>query len=274
MFKFFKYRLIKYLEKIPYVQVFIYNNLQYFKFLFPHDKDYYALNQLFNKNEKRTFLDVGGNNGLSTIGFRELGFKKNKIIIFEPDKFLYKKYLLKIKKNYKNTDIYNFGLSNKNEQKFLFQAYYKNTFLHFNNSFDLKYIRQKIKDNYPDKYKDFLYKKKKFKLKKFDNLKLSQNICFIKIDVEGFDHLVLNGMKKLIISKKPIILMEFNYSNFQKIFDYLKSYYFCYLYMFDENIFLKLKNDQIKKMYKKKSLDTKYTKNSFNVFFVPKEIKF
>lgn len=274
MFKFFKYRLIKYLEKIPYVQVFIYNNLQYFKFLFPHDKDYYALNQLFNKNEKRTFLDVGGNNGLSTIGFRELGFKKNKIIIFEPDKFLYKKYLFKIKKNYKNTDIYNFGLSNKNEQKFLFQAYYKNTFLHFNNSFDLKYIRQKIKDNYPDKYKDFLYKKKKFKLKKFDDLKLSQNICFIKIDVEGFDHLVLNGMKKLIISKKPIILMEFNYSNFQKIFDYLKSYYFCYLYMFDENIFLKLKNDQIKKMYKKKSLDTKYTKNSFNVFFVPKEIKF
>ena len=42
--------------------------------------------------------------------------------------------------------------------------------------------------------------------------------------------------------------------------------------MFDKNIFLKLKNNQIK-MYKK-SLDTKYTKNSFNVFFIPKEIKF
>ena len=81
-------------------------------------------------------------------------------------------------------------------------------------------------------------------------------------------------MKKLIISKKPTILVEFNYSNFQKIYNYLKSYYFCYLYMFDKNIFLKLKNNQIKKMYKKKSLDTKYTKNSFNVFFIPKEIKF
>ena len=28
----------------------------------------------------RDFIDVGGNIGLSTIGFRELGFKNNKII--------------------------------------------------------------------------------------------------------------------------------------------------------------------------------------------------
>ena len=30
-------------------------------------------------------LDIGGNIGLSTIGFRSLGFKKNKIFIFEPN---------------------------------------------------------------------------------------------------------------------------------------------------------------------------------------------
>ena len=77
-----KHRLIKIIEKIPLLQVFVYNNLQYFKFLFPHDKDYYALRLLFKKNEKRTFLDIGGNIGLSTIGFRELGFLNNKIIMF------------------------------------------------------------------------------------------------------------------------------------------------------------------------------------------------
>ena len=78
MFKFFKYKAIKFLEKIPIVQILIYNNLRYFKFLFPHDKDYLALTILFNQNEKRTFVDVGGNIGLSTIGFRELGFKNNR----------------------------------------------------------------------------------------------------------------------------------------------------------------------------------------------------
>ena len=44
-----KHRLIKIIEKIPLLQVFVYNNLQYFKFLFPHDKDYYALKLLFYK---------------------------------------------------------------------------------------------------------------------------------------------------------------------------------------------------------------------------------
>ena len=53
------------------------------------DKDSIPLNVNFNgdyydfkcKNEKRVFLDIGGNIGLSTIGFRELGFYENKIII-------------------------------------------------------------------------------------------------------------------------------------------------------------------------------------------------
>jgi len=53
MFSLIKHRLIKILEKIPLIQVLVYNNLQYFRFLFPHDKDYYALNLLFKKNEKR-----------------------------------------------------------------------------------------------------------------------------------------------------------------------------------------------------------------------------
>ena len=161
MIKFVKHRLVRLLEKIPIIQVFTYNNLRYFKFLFPHDKDYYALKLIFNKNEKRTFLDVGGNIGLSAIGFRELGFKYNKIYIFEPDIFLCKKYLKNIIKYYDNLYIFRFGLSNKNESKLLFQAYYKNLFLHFNNSFKLEYIKQKIKQNYPNKFKKFSYKKKK-----------------------------------------------------------------------------------------------------------------
>ena len=141
----FKYRLVKFIEKIPLLQIFIYNNLVYFNFLFPHDKDYNALKLLFKRNEKRDFLDIGANIGLSTIGFRELGFNFNKIYLFEPDFFLINKYLNKIKFNYKNIYIYKFGLSNKFEKKKLYRAYYKNKFFHFNNSFDKKYIQKKNK---------------------------------------------------------------------------------------------------------------------------------
>ena len=120
-----KHRLIKVIEKIPLLQVFIYNNLQYFKFLFPHDKDYYALKILFKKNETRTFLDIGGYIGLSTIGFRELGFLKNKIIMFEPDKFLLDKYVSKVTKNYSNIKVYPFGLSDKSQKKNYLEPFIK-----------------------------------------------------------------------------------------------------------------------------------------------------
>ena len=66
MIKFLKHRLVKFLEKVPYIQIFIYNNLYLFKFLFPHDKDYYALKLIFSKSERRIFLDVGGN--IVTVG--------------------------------------------------------------------------------------------------------------------------------------------------------------------------------------------------------------
>lgn len=274
MFKFIKHRIVKFVEKIPIIQIFIYNNLRFFDFLLPHDKDYYALKLLFKKNETRSFLDVGGNIGLSTIGFRELGYEKNKIYVFEPDYFLYKKYLKPLQKNYRKIIIYNFGLSDKNEKKFLFQAYYKRLFLHFNNSFNLKFIKKKIRDNYPSEYQKFTYLKKRFKLRSFDQINLKQEVCFVKIDVEGFDHLVLRGMKKLISQYFPVFLIEFNISNFKIIFNFLKKKYNCFIYIFEKDELIKLNKIDIRKLFLNKTIDLKYSKNSFNIFFIPNKHNF
>ena len=140
-----KYQVVKFIENIPLLQILIYNNLHKFKFLFPHDKDYLALKILFNKNEKRDFIDVGGNIGLSTIGFRELGFKNNNIHVFEPDKLLIRKYLKKLKKYYKGIVIYNFGLSSKNTKMKLYKAYYGGNYFHFNHTASSKYVSKFIK---------------------------------------------------------------------------------------------------------------------------------
>ena len=117
-----RYRLIKFIEDIPLLQILIYNNLSKFKFLFPHDKDYLGLKLLFGKDEKRDFIDVGGNIGLSFIGFRELGFKNNCIHIFEPDKYLIDNYIKKLKNYYTNVKIYDFGLSFRDQKKMLFKV--------------------------------------------------------------------------------------------------------------------------------------------------------
>ena len=269
-----KYRLVKFIENIPLLQIFIYNHLEKFKFLFPHDKDYLALNLLFNKSEKRDFIDIGGNIGLSTIGFRELGFKKNKIHIFEPDNFLINNYLSRIKKIYKNLIIYNFGLSSKNSKKKLFKAFYKNNYFHFNNSFSKSYIKNKIKENYPKIYKSFTFKSEILKLRKLDSLNLKLNPCFIKIDVEGLDHLVLQGMKKLIYKTQPVILIEYNHSNFKNIYNFTRTKFDCYIYKVETNKLLKLKPTQIKKLMKGQVLERKYIKNSVNLFYISKNNKF
>lgn len=270
MFVHLKHQLIKRIEKIPLLQIFIYNNLKFFSFLFPHDKDYYALKILFSNSEERSFIDIGGNIGLSTIGFRELGFNKNKIHIFEPDKNLINSYLNKIKKKYKNLIIHPFGLSDKNCFKNLYKAYYKNEFFHFNNSFDKDYIKQKLFDNYGKNSNKFKIKSSTLRLKKFDSLNIKDQICFIKIDVEGLDHLVLYGMKKCIKKFLPIILVEYNYSNFSKVYKFLKKKYYCYIYDLKKNNIIKLTERQIQKLNKGEILEDTFKKNSVNVYFIKK----
>ena len=265
-----KHRLIKIIEKIPLLQVFVYNNLQYFKFLFPHDKDYYALKLLFNKNEKRTFLDIGGNIGLSTIGFRELGFLKNRIMMFEPDQYLLDNYVSKVTKNYSNIKVYPFGLSDRSEKKKLFRAFYKNVFFHFNNSFNLNYLKEKLRHNYGNKAKKFIIKSTTFNLKKFDELNIKEDICFLKIDVEGFDEFVLYGMKNFFKKNNPVVLVEYNECNFSKIYDFLKNKYDCYFYNFDKNKLEKLNISDILKLIRGEILESKYKKNSVNIFFINK----
>ena len=273
MFILLKHRVVKLIEKLPLIQVFIYNNLQYFKFLFPHEKDYYALKIIFKKNENRAFLDIGGNIGLSTIGFRELGFKSNKIFIFEPDKFLVNRYINKIKIKYSHIFVYSFGLSNRSQKKKLFRAFYKKIFFHFNNSFNLTYLKQKLFDNYGNKSKKFHIKSTILDLKKFDNIGFKHKSCFVKIDVEGFDEYVLYGMKNFIIKNNPTILVEYNKCNFFKIYDLLKKKYNVYYYNFNRNKLKKLLTIDIFKLIRGQILDSEFNKNSVNIFFIQKDLK-
>ena len=53
---------------------------------------------LLCKNQKnQVILDIGANLGISILGFRKLGFK-NTIYAFEPNFYLYQKFLKKLKK--------------------------------------------------------------------------------------------------------------------------------------------------------------------------------
>ena len=75
-----------------------------------------------------------------------MGFK-NKIFIFEPNPEIFKKYLIPIRKNYKNIYLKNFALGCRYEKKeFFFLPFYKKKPIHYFGSFDKNYVFKKCKN--------------------------------------------------------------------------------------------------------------------------------
>ena len=72
-----KFKLIRIVESNPILNLFIYNNISLFKPFLPHEKDYYGMKLLINNKITDSIIDVGGNLGISAMGFRKLGYKNN-----------------------------------------------------------------------------------------------------------------------------------------------------------------------------------------------------
>jgi FkbM family methyltransferase len=260
-----KFKIIRLVESNPSLNLLIYNNISLFKILLPHEKDYYGIKLLLKSRINDSIIDVGGNLGISSMGFRKLGLV-NKIYIFEPNRFIFDNYIkTKLVKKYKNIYGFNYALGNKDELKNFYYPYYNNKCIHYFCSFDKKYIQNSI---------DITFKKKiiniidePIKIKIFDNLKLKSKPKFIKIDVEGFDLEVIKGMKDTIQKFNPILLVEFNKNNFFKIKKLLNNYN-AWVYYYEKNKF---------KIFEKKMIDKDIarTTNSNlmsvrNIFFIPK----
>ena len=263
-----KFRLIRLIESNPSANILIYNNISLFKAFLPHEKDYYGIKLLLKNKLNHAIIDVGGNLGISAMGFRKLGFI-NKIFIFEPNHFIFNNYIKKkLLKKYKNIYGFNFALGNKNQLKSFYYPYYKDKCIHYFCSFNKKYIQNSI---------NITFKKKKLKIidnpikiRVYDNLQLICSPKLIKIDVEGFDFEVIKGMKKTIKKYNPIILVEFNKSNFFKIKRVLGDYN-AWVYFYEKNEFKIFDKSMIDK-------DIARTTNSNlmsirNIFFIPKLYK-
>lgn len=265
-----KYKLIRFVESNPSLNLLIYNNVRFFKFLLPHEKDFYGMLLVCKNDKNLAILDIGANLGISILGFRQLGFK-NKILAFEPNYYLYKNFLKKISKQDKNVHVKNFALGNKNLNKFFYMPYYKSKFVHYFSSFDRAYIVRSLKMTFPKIHRKFFLKKKLIKCRTFDSLILNVKPHFVKIDTEGFDEFVLTGLKKTIKKFRPIFLIEYNKEYFSSVLKILDTY-IPFVYNIHINKMIKLNKkilqSNVARTSKKNSLSIR------NVYFVPKEYRF
>ena len=188
-------------------------------------------------------IDVGANKGLYSL---ELERISNQVIIFEPLEIMFEDLKLLLKKE---TLKFSYGLGDTNQIKKIKIPIIKNSLSFGRASITNKfqnYINQWIKIKRLD---DVLKRKKIYnKFKKVD---------FIKIDVEGYEKLVLNGALNTIKKDRPIILIELELrnlksSNIKKIFHYFYKLDYEAYFTNDGKKLRKTKFENIKNHQKKK----------------------
>jgi FkbM family methyltransferase len=141
-------------------------------------------------NPKRNIIDLGANIGTHSVIYSN--YTDGTVYSFEPQKTVFDILTKNIEANNCNNIIpYNFGASNVNKEFFM-NACYEN------------------KDNQGAfKIDDLLNENSGLKIecKIIDELEI-QDVCYVKIDVEGHEYEALLGMKQLLIRDHPTIMIE------------------------------------------------------------------
>ena len=153
---------------------------------------------LISTYKVNTFFDIGAHSGIYSLVIANK-FHNIEIHSFEPIKFSFDKLNknILINKNVQNINTYNFGLSNSNSILNM-KAYNKNNFIQLG-GFGVIKKGDKLQNNY--------LTKATFK-KGDDYFRFKNKTIFLKIDVEGHEMNVLDGIIKLIKNNKVIIQIE------------------------------------------------------------------
>jgi len=167
----------------------------YLRNLFGRDKEPEI--ELFTKLlSKNSFvIDVGANRGTYSFPIIRRIRKRGFLFLFEPIPELYE-YLNTGFASYKNVKIFPLACSDKNETREISIPTSEGNLGFGSASFVNKHI-------------DF--QSKSIECVRIDDLEIAK-LNFIKIDVEGFEFLVLKGALKTIENNRPVILAEIDFN--------------------------------------------------------------
>lgn len=189
-------------------------------------KEFDLIKPFLNLNPK-ILIDVGVNRGKYSDAIIK-SFPHSTIYLFEPQKYLYDILVNKYSMNDK-IKLFNIALDSNEGEVTLVKGFEGDGEASI---YSRKYLKNKKKIE------------EKVKCNRLDNIILNQKIDFIKIDVEGNEMRVLNGMKKIIHNIK-VIQIEFGGTwidsrfFYRDLFDYFKVYNFD-LYRIAPNELIKI----------------------------------
>lgn len=144
-----------------------------------------------------TAVDIGSNIGLQSLRMSACVGTTGKVFAFEPLNYLQEKFKKNMSLNKAdNVTLFPFALSDQQNELDLVinkSQWNQGTFSLNNNATgnDKQRVVVKVADEIPE-------------------IQLANNISLIKIDVEGFEYQVLNGLKQTLQKHKPRIIFEYD----------------------------------------------------------------
>lgn len=147
--------------------------------------------------EGDTVVDIGANIGTHTIYMSKLVGENGKVIAFEPNENNHNSLVFSLLLNRCfNTKVYQYGVGEKKEVMYI-EKHWKNTKVENNfGAISLQASRKDEEDEHID-------------IRPLDDPEFSfENIRLIKIDAEGMEDKVVNGMKGLLHKSKPYLIVE------------------------------------------------------------------
>jgi len=176
---------------------------------YENDQVKFVENQIL-KTQFDYFLDIGANSGYYSFYFASK-FKNLKIKAIEPNLDAFNKFKKTLNKNkFKNIEVFNFALSDK-KNKTKMVSMISHSYIHSNSTINENINEENNKINTFEtslRVGDILFN--------FLNKKL-----FFKIDVEGHESHVLQGLIKNLTQNKCLILIEISDAKFTEVNEFL-----------------------------------------------------
>lgn len=227
-------------------------------FFLPHHKDYYGFKHLATASHG-LFLDVGANDGISALGFRQINSNYH-ILSIEPNK-IHEQSLRDIARRLQRFDYKIIGAGSKKGKKILYIPYAGRTPMDTLASLNRTLVQHT--STFYAHAGNITYTRQAVNIIPLDSLNLHPDI--IKIDTEGYELDVLRGLIQTIRKYRPYILIESTpklLAGGNKFFRARSYSLFTYDYRTD------LFSPCIKNGAPEKNHDSKHLSN---IFCIPKE---
>ena len=209
---------VRFAEFHPYTWKLAWTLVRRLSFLLPHDKSYHALRHFIALKPNGLFLDVGANDGISALSFRQFD-KSYRILSLEPNRLL-EPPLKKMKARDSRFDYILAGAGSKPAQVRFHVPVYRGVVLHTSTSRSPEHARSALADSFGKSVAAAAsIHPIEGTIIRVDDLNIDPTI--VKIDAEGFNYDVLLGAAETIGRARPFLVIEIEPDEAEK----MKSYF-------------------------------------------------